>query len=192
MRGRAVPRPRRVLYFSPMSRARRTAWPATVSALLAALLADRPAAADEGESALSVGAVFSTFTIDEYDGPGGGLSFDYERGLSDAFWLRLSATAAVHDGGDGAIYTPQATIGLTYVIDVLKYVPYLHAGLGVVQLVGSELDAEYHPLAEIGIGLDLLVSRERSYGFFARAGTYLEDSAFITAGVRMTWRWGFF
>jgi hypothetical protein len=177
-----------------MSRARRTAWSATVSALLAGvLLAPGQAAADEGESALSVGAAFSTFTIDDADGPGGGLTLEYERGLSDAFWLRGSAAGALHDGGDaGGLYTGQATVGLTYVIDVLKYVPYLHAGIGAVVLGGGELDAEVHPLGEIGIGLDLLVSRERSYGFFARAGTFLEDSAFVAAGVRMTWRWGFF
>jgi hypothetical protein len=178
-----------------MSCARRTAWPATVSALLASVLvAEGPAAADEGESALSVGAAFSTFTIDDHDGQGGALSLEYERGLSDAFWLRGAATGAVHHGGDedGTSFAGHAVVGLTYVIDVLKYVPYLHAGIGAVVLGGGELDAEVRPLGEIGIGLDLLVSRDRSYGLFARAGTFLDDSAFVAAGVRMSWRWGFF
>ncbi len=185
-------------YFFPMSFAGRV--PRLEIALAGAALAalgpawgTRPAAADEGESALSVGLSFASFTIPDHDGQGGALGIEYERGLSDAFWLRLSATGAVLDGGDdGTRYAGHAAVGLTYVVDVLKYVPYLHAGIGAVALGGGAVDGELHPVAEIGVGLDVLARRGLSYGAFARLGSFLDDSAFVTAGLRMTWRWGFF
>lgn len=151
------------------------------------------AAADEGESAVSVGLGFASFAITEHDGLGAGLGIDYERGLSDAFWLRASAAGAYYRAGDaGAAYAGQATVGLTYVIDVLKYVPYLHIGAGGAVLGGESIDADVHPLAEIGVGLDILARRGLSYGPFARLGSFFDDSALLSAGVRLTWRWGFF
>ena len=179
-----------------MSRARRAIgqpW-ALAAVLVLAMSSARPAAADDGESALSVGLAFATFTIPDHDGQGGALSLEYERGLSDAFWLRGAAAGAVHHGGDedGTSYAGHAAVGLTYVIDVLKYVPYLHAGVGAVALGGAELEEELHPVAEIGIGLDILTRRGLSYGVFGRVSSFFDDSAFVTAGVRVTWRWGFF
>jgi hypothetical protein len=185
-----------VLYFSPMSLAgglASRAAPLLAAALAAAALA-RPAAADEGESALSVDLAFDSFTIDDHDGQGGGLGLELERGLSDAFWLRAAAGGAVYRGGnaEGTTYTGRATVGLTYVIDVLKYVPYLQAGIGGAAVGGGALDTDLHPVAELGVGLDILARRGLSYGMFARVGSYLGDSAFLTAGLRMSWRWGFF
>lgn len=167
---------------------------ACAAALALVALAARPATADEGEHALSVGLGFARFSTPEHDGDGGALTVDYERGLSDAFWLRVTGTGAVYRGGDqeGTGYSGNLVGGLTYVIDVLRYVPYLHAGVGAVVLGGDSFDSEIHPMAEIGIGLDILARRGLSYGFFARAGTFLDESALITAGLRLTWRWGFF
>lgn len=167
---------------------------ALAAALVLAALDAPPAAADEGEHALSVGLGFARFSIPEHDGDGGGLTVEYERGLSDAFWLRVSSSGSVHRGGDqqGTGYAGNLVGGLTYVVDVLRYVPYLHAGVGAVALGGDSFDLEIHPMAEIGVGLDILARRGLSYGFFARAGTFLDESAFITAGFRLTWRWGFF
>jgi hypothetical protein len=164
-------------------------------ALLAVLLwASPPAAADEGESALSIGLGFAGFSIDDHDGKGAALGLEYERGLSDAFWLRASAAGAVHRGGgeDGTSYAGHGVVGLTYVVDVLKYVPYLTGGVGAALLGGGGLERELHPVAEIGAGLDILARRGLSYGAFARLASFLDDSAFVTAGVRLSWRWGFF
>jgi hypothetical protein len=177
-----------------MLRARRVALLAQLPLALAVALVPRAAGADEGESALSVGLSFATFSIPDHDGQGAALGVEYERGLSDAFWLRASAAGAAHHGGDedGTSYAGHGALGLTYVIDVLKYVPYLHAGIGAVALGGGALDREVHPVAEIGIGLDILSRRGLSYGAFARLGSFLDDSAFVTAGLRLSWRWGFF
>jgi hypothetical protein len=158
------------------------------------LLLPAAAAAEEGESALSIGGGLATFTIPDHGGLGGMIGGDYERGLSDAFWLRASVAGAIYGGSDdeGAIYAGRATIGLTYVVDVLKYVPYIHLGLGGLALGGPEVDAEIRPLGEIGVGLDVLSRRGLSYGPFARLQSSFDEGAFVELGARMTWRWGFF
>jgi hypothetical protein len=163
-------------------------------ALLLAFLDRGQASADEGESALSFGAGFASFSIPDHGGAGGTLGGDYERGLSDAFWLRASVAGAVYHGteGEGALYAGRATVGLTYVLDVLKYVPYVHLGAGASILGGPDLDADVHPIGELGVGLDVLSRRGLSYGPFARLQSFLDDSAFIELGLRVTWRWGFF
>ena len=158
------------------------------------LLLPTAAAAEEGESALSIDGGLATFTIPDHGGVGGLLGGDYERGLSDAFWLRASAAGAIYRGsdGEGAIYAGRATVGLTYVVDVLKYVPYIHLGAGGLVIGGAELDAEVRPLGELGVGLDVLSRRGRSYGPFARVQTSFDEGAFLELGLRVSWRWGFF
>ncbi|HTE50709.1 MAG TPA: hypothetical protein VK698_07560 [Kofleriaceae bacterium] len=167
---------------------------ALVAPLALALIGARPASGDEGESALSVGLGFATFTIPDHGGAGAALGGEYERGLSDAFWLRASAAGSIYRGsdGEGAIAAGQGIVGLTYVVDVLKYVPYVHLGAGAVAIGGEGVDAEVHPVGEIGVGLDILSRRGLSYGPFARLQSFLDDSAFVSVGVRITWRWGFF
>jgi hypothetical protein len=182
-----------LLYFSPMSCAGRVALLALAVALTPAGLGSRPAAADEGESALSIELSFASFSIPDHDGQGGALGLEYERGLSDEFWIRASAAGALYRGGeDGTSYAGHGAVGLTYVVDVLKYVPYLHAGIGAAALGGDAIDREFHPVAELGAGLDILAHRGLSYGAFLRLGSFLDDSAFFTGGLRITWRWGFF
>jgi len=160
--------------------------------LASAALGPPPAAADRGESTLSVDVSFASFAISDQDGLGGALGVDYERGLSDAFWLRAAAGGAYYRRDEGGAYAGSGAVGLTYVVDVVKYVPYLSVGLGAVFLDGAAIDGELHPTVEIGIGLDFLTRRGLSYGAFARFGSFLEDSSFFTAGLRMTWRWGLF
>lgn len=162
--------------------------------LVLVLVLPAAAGADEGESALSIGGGLATFTIPDHGGLGGMIGGDYERGLSDAFWLRASVAGAVYRGsdGEGAIYAGRATVGLTYVVDVLKYVPYIHLGAGGLALGGPAVDAELRPLGEIGVGLDVLSRRGLSYGPFARLQTSFDEGAFVELGARVTWRWGFF
>lgn len=167
---------------------------ALAASLGLALLLPAAAAAEEGESALSIGGGLATFTMPDLGGLGGLFGGDYERGLSNTFWLRASAAGAIYRGsdGEGALYAGRATVGLTYVVDVLKYVPYIHLGAGGLALGGAEASAEIHPIGELGVGLDVLLRRGLSYGPFARIQTSFDESAFVELGARVTWRWGFF
>lgn len=165
----------------------------SVVCALAGLAAVAGAArAEEGDRALSVYAGYGTFTATEDLRPEGlVLGTDYERGLSSSLAWRLSAGGGVYYDV-GAAYTGQATIGITYLFDVLKYVPYANLGVGVMLAAGSEIDTELVPLVELGLGLDFLRSREFSWGIQLRFETFANQNSFATAGLRATWRWGFF
>ena len=154
--------------------------------------APRPVRADEGQSALSVSVGYQSFTVPKHAPPGGGVGLEYERGLGQAFSLRAAAGGGLFDESGQASYSGQATLGLTYVVDIIKYVPYLTGGLGATVLGGGAVDTEVHPVVELGAGIDLLTRRGLSYGAWVRVASFLDDSALYGAGLRVTWRWGFF
>lgn len=161
------------------------------------------ARADEGESALSPYVGFASFALaeesDTTTGLGVGAGLDYERGLTEAIWLRLSAGGALYNGRPTAA-SGHATAGLTYVFDVLKYVPYAHLGLGGAVLYADHAPGEdqadnqtsLEPLIELGGGLDVLTDPDFSWGIHIRFGSFITRSALFTAGFRVSWRWGFF
>jgi len=150
------------------------------------------AIADEGESAFSAGIALSGFSIPDHAPIGGLVGVDYEYSLTEAIWLKLSAGGGgYYDDGDPA-FAGYSHIGISYLIDVLKYVPHIDLGVGVFAIRADEVENPILPLIELGVGLDFLVSRKRSYGVFARFESFLGRSAFYSIGVRRSWRWGFF
>lgn len=162
--------------------------------LFAVLLAmPAPGLAADGERALSATLGYATYTLAGANPHGAALGLDYERGFSDALSWRISGGGGIYYR-DGLTYSGQLTAGLTYLFDVLKYVPYVNVGLGgiVVVDIGGDPAADIHPLAEIGAGLDILRDRTSSFGVYVRFETLLQETSFFTAGVRSTWRWGFF
>jgi hypothetical protein len=150
-----------------------------------------PVQAADGERALSLGLGYATYTQPDYNPHGAVLGMDFERGFSDALSWRVSGGAGAYYR-DGLSFSGHLTIGLTYLFDVLKYVPYANAGIGGIIIGSGERDIDVSPLAEIGVGLDILRSRTASYGVYIRFETLLQETSFLTAGVRSTWRWGFF
>ncbi len=158
------------------------------------LLVPASAGAIEGESSLSVTPRFSALRVEvddvESSGVGGGLSLDYQRGFSDTWWFRGAIAGAFHDGG---LWNGTATLGLTYAVDVLRYVPYLGAGVGGAVVGGDALSAtQVRPLLELGAGVDVLESRTFSWGVDARVSAYLDGLVLFTIGPRFSWRWGYF
>jgi hypothetical protein len=167
-------------------------FPIVLALALTLVAGAAPARADDGESALSISAGYSSFAIPEHEPPGGALGLEYEHGIGDSMWVRAAAAGGVYGGDEGAAYAGLASLGITYVVDVLRYLPYLHAGVGGALLGGGALDTQAHPLVELGAGVDLLRGRDLSYGLWARVGSFIDDSATVGAGFRVTWRWGFF
>jgi hypothetical protein len=157
----------------------------------------RPARAGDGESALSASLGWATYATPDKDdktkSPDAGavLGVTYERGVSEALSWRVSLVGGGFVGG-GTTGAGWAAGGFVYRFDVLKYVPYVEASIGGVLVAGSNLPGGVAPLLELGGGLDVLSSRERSYGIEVRLGSFAGDTTIVTAGVRTTWRWGFF
>jgi hypothetical protein len=172
----------------------RRAFPALASlvASLGAVLGAAPAHAGDGESALGLSAVYAGLTIPEHEPEGGGLVLDYRRGVTDVVWLRGSLTGAALSHEGGTSYLGQGVVGLTYALDILKYVPYVDLGLAATIVGGGGLDREVHPSIEAGVGLDVLVGRSLSWGPVARVAAFLDDSTLVSLGLRASYRWGFF
>lgn len=170
-------------------------------------LAAGPAAA-EGERALSFGLGWATFSVpgeavDNMAPPqispdiGGAASVTYEHSISSDFSLRVEgAFGAFYGGGtekqSKASYAGLADAGAVFRFDVLKYVPYLFGGLGAVATTGGPIEGGVDFVVAIGGGLDVLMSRDRSYGFEARLASFGGDTTVFTLGARYTWRWGYF
>ena len=170
-------------------------------------LAAGPAVA-EGDRALSFGLGWATFSVpgeavDNMAPPqispdiGGAASVTYEHSISSDFSLRVEgAFGAFYGGGtekqSKASYAGLADAGAVFRFDVLKYVPYLFGGLGAVATTGGPIEGGVDCVVAIGGGLDVLMSRDRSYGFEARLASFGGDTTVFTLGARYTWRWGYF
>ena len=171
------------------------------------VLAAGPAAA-EGDRALSAGLGWATFSVpgeavDNMAPPqispdiGGAASVTYEHSISTDFSLRVEGAFGVFYGGGTEeqtklSYAGLADAGAVFRFDVLKCVPYLFGGLGVVTTTGGPIEGGVDFVVALGGGLDILRSRDRSYGFEARLASFGGDTTVFTLGARYTWRWGYF
>ncbi len=171
---------------------------ASLAAAVAALLCARahPAAAGEDDRSLSLSGSYATYSIPDHAPAGAALGLEYERGFSDAMSFRVGGGGGIYFaslGEDGKTsYSTHATVGITYLFDVVRYVPYATVGLGGIWIFGGGQDAKLNALVEFGVGLDILQSRRFSWGVQARLESFVQETSFFTAGVRATWRWGFF
>jgi len=173
-----------------------------VATALPLLLLSHIAAAAEGEKALGLGVDFSTWNVvqdshpgtdhDSITAAGAALAGDYEYGWNDTLWLRASASAGFYSVPLGSAYSGGATVGITYALDVLRYVPLVHAGVGALVVGGDGVDVEVKPVVELGIGLAVLEGRTFSWGFVAHFEGAYSQAIFFTVGPRLTWRWGYF
>jgi hypothetical protein len=165
----------------------------SLGVLLACLgLAPAPAAAADGENSLSVYLGYGTYQLGELQPHGSVLELAYERGFSDALSWHVIGGGGLYRGGGALAYSGQLSAGFTYVLDVLRYVPYVTAGVGGVVTGGGDQGTTLSPLIALGAGLDILHSRRFSYGIELRVESLLARTSFFTAGVRATWRWGYF
>jgi hypothetical protein len=167
----------------------------------------RPAAADS-ERALSAGVGWATFSIPgkPVNGMtpaavspdvGGTVSVMYEHMIGTDLGLRAELAGGLFYGGqkEGQAATSYAGLvdaGVVFRFDVLKYVPYAFGGLGAIGTGGGPIDGGVDLVLAVGGGLDILSSRQHSYGFEARLASFGGDVTVFTLGVRGSTRWGYF
>lgn len=168
----------------------------------ALLLLPAGARAAEGEKAFSLGLDYSAWNVEQPDHPGTDhdsitaqgvqATADYEYGWNDTLWLRASASGGYFSVPEGSAWSTGGVVGITYALDVLRYVPFVHAGVGALVIGGDGLFTEVRPVVELGVGLTVLESRTFSWGVVAHFdGTY-SKAIFFSIGPRLAWRWGFF
>ena len=181
------------------------------------LALSRGAGAVEGEHQLGVNIGVPMLTISDKPSPDFGAAFGvhYGYGITDQFNLLVEAQYALLSLGtpaapmsmsaSGAPAMPTANndpsqmwnadIGLTYVLDVLRWVPYFGALAGGYLLNGGGLPGSLIlPGGEIVVGLDYLVTPKWAVGgefsehfLFTDMGVYTSYSTFFA---RTEFRWG--
>jgi len=195
---------------------RGVSWRGVLGALLALCLS-RHARAGEHQHELGVDVGTSILAISDKATPdvGAGFGVHYGYGITDQFNLLVEAQYALLSLGtpaapmsmsaSGAPAMPTANndpsqmwnadIGLTYVLDVLRWVPYFGALAGGYLLNGGGLPGSLIlPGGEIVVGLDYLVTPKWAVGgefsehfLFTDMGVYTSYSTFFA---RTEFRWG--
>jgi hypothetical protein len=139
-----------------------------VLALIAALGAPSPARAAEGEGVLSGGLSF-----DAALGSGGGASYGFgalalfRHGLADDWNLYVAGSYAGLLGPGPRADLGGLTVGASYVLDAVTWVPEIYAGVGVF---GSPATGAYRTDVGVEAGLQLDWRRYREFAVGGRVG----------------------
>jgi hypothetical protein len=165
----------------------------------------REAGAVEREHQLGVDVGASMLTtadsVTPEIGPAFGVHYGY--GITDQFNLLAELQyAVVAFGPPGPTEPPthpaqiwNADVGVTYVLDVLRWVPYIGALAGGYLMSGHTLPASLVlPGGDIVIGLDYLVTPRLAVGFEVSEHFLFTDmslyTSYSTAFARTEFRWG--
>jgi hypothetical protein len=115
-------------------------------------------------------------------------------GLSDMFDLKLDLMATDHavEGLDERHRTYLATLGLSYKIDVIEWIPYFGVSAGGWRTdLPESIVAEPQDVALGGfLGLDYAVSRSLGLGVVSRVHWLLAGEATSDLCLRAEYRWG--
>jgi hypothetical protein len=171
---------------------------------LAAMLFASTAGAVEREHSIAVGGGLSVLDVADKSsadvGAGAGLAYTY--GLSDAFNLMVEGTwslVALNETVQGAPPTRPSMVtsldvGVAYVFDVIRWVPYVGLLAGACALNGGTIDGlKLEPGAAFALGFDYRFNRSWAAGLalrqqvFAESGTY---PSYSQAFARVEYIWG--
>jgi hypothetical protein len=184
----------------------RIAFLAGVVALL--LLAPRAAHAIERQHHLGLAPTLGILDVKDKStlSVGLGAHLHYAYGLTDQWNLTLeggSVVVAAHqqqDLPDSPRNRParvdDALVGASYVIDILRWVPYIGAQAGAYLLSGGTLpDALVVPGGAVTGGLDYQISRQIAVGLGARQHFLLTKlstyPSYTTVVLRLEYMWGY-
>ena len=176
--------------------------------VLAFSFAATPAAAIEGQHHLGLAPTLSILKVDSKStaSVGGGGALHYTYGLTDAWNFTAEASSAIvarNQGQDNPgsprdrpATVSQLSVGTTYVIDILQWVPYIGLQGGVYQLTGGTLpDPLFIAGAAVSVGIDYQLSRSFAVGIGGRQHFLLSRMAtypsYTTVGLRVEFMWGY-
>jgi len=204
-----MPRPRRRDGASrPHGRSPALAGPTALAAAAWLLLVAPPAEAIERQHHVGLSPSLSMLKVDDKStfSVGAGLALHYTYGIDDQwnFMAELGSSIVAADQKEDYPGAPrtrpagvdQASAGVGYVIDVLRWVPYVCVLAGGYRLHGGTLEsALILPGAAAGVGIDYQLSRHwavgvagRQHFLFTRMSDY---PTYTTVLLRLEYMWGF-
>jgi hypothetical protein len=143
--------------------------------------------ADLGTSVLVIGGRGADL------GPGVGGHWSY--GLSDAFNVVVEGAGSIERFSRHPTWIANADAGLSYVFDVLQWVPYASLLVGGYTLGGRDAGGpKFLPGAEVALGLDYRLSRDVAAGVTFHEHLLTEPSTYpsfiqVFARIECTWGW---
>ena len=179
----------------------------TAGVFACALLAAPEARAIERQHHLGLAPALGVLKIDGKSttstGIGGALHYTY--GLSDQWNLSVQASTVVgaadqKQDGDKPRNRPMGVdhgaIGIGYVIDILRWVPYVDVHGGVYRLWGGTLDeAKFLPGLSAGVGIDYQLNRRFAIGAAGRQHFMVSKMdtypSYTTVLLRFEYMWGY-
>lgn len=173
-----------------------------------ALLLSAPSRAIERQHHLGLAPAFGVLRIDGKStaSVGGGGAVHYAYGLSDQWNLSVEGSSVVvaanqlRDTPTSPLNRPatvdNGAIGVAYVVDILRWVPYIDLHGGVYRLAGGTLpEPIFLPGMMVGAGLDYQISRHVSVGVAARQHFMISKldtyPSYTTALLRLEYMWGY-
>jgi hypothetical protein len=179
-----------------------------LSSSAVSLLAPSPAHAIERQHHVGVAPAFGVLSINDKStasaGFGGALHYAY--GLSDQWNLTLDASSIIvaadqqQDFRTSPHTRPsavhQAGAGVSYVIDILRWVPWVGIEGGACLLTRGTLDRSVVvPDISLGLGLDYQLTRTWAIGVTGREHLLLSKldtyPSYLTAMLRVELMWGY-
>jgi len=169
--------------------------------VLLPLLLARPVFGEKGEVALGGSLMYSVVKWDSRHPSGGGAALEATYGLTDWLSLRATALATVHaapkdeDAGlpSGALTVGGGFVGVRYVFDVLRVVPFADIGIGALVARGAGHGIRFDLGVDVGLGVDYLYSRRVTFGLAVRYHAFATDMGtlpvYLTVGPRVGLRW---
>lgn len=177
-------------------------------ALLVVVALARPGLADEKEFVLSLQPGFSMIHIGDQTAWGGGGGLDLSYGVTDAFAVRVTGAFSAQQidaltmnntvvNPAGTVLAYHAGVGVTYIVDILRVVPFIDFSLGLLgtrrpTATGDQWSNEFG--IEIGIGVDYLITRRIAIGAVVRYHAFLTALAtipvYLYAGPRIAFHFG--
>jgi hypothetical protein len=159
------------------------------TALIAASVLPSAALAVEHEHAIGLDLGPAVLVVANKGSPdiGGTAGLHYTYGLTDAFNLVADAQGslvALKEGGDSSVPRTRPTtvfganVGLAYVLDVLRWVPWGAAEIGGYAMNGGTIDGvHWLPGAVIAVGLDYRLNRSWALGAVARQTVFFTETS---------------
>lgn len=169
-----------------------------VFACLLQLVAQR-ANAERRELSVGVQPLFAVGYLSDRVGYGGGGNAHIQLGLTDAVSIVAFGGASYHPLpanpdeklAEGTLLAWQASVGVSYALDIVRIQPFFEAAVGVLSLqtqIGKERTSSLQAGVSVGLGADYLLNRYVSFGVAFRYHGVVTDLSniplYLTVGPR--------